>query len=200
MVRTGRRPGKADTRGEILAAARQEFAARGYGGATIRGIAAAAGVDPALVHHYFGTKRELFVASLELPLDPLDVVAAAVGGDPKGAGERLVRTLLGMWGTAHGRAMMQSLLRSALTDDHVLATLREFMVETVLSPIVDELAPDRPQLRAGLLASQVMGLAMVRHVARIEPLASADADTVVAAIAPTLQRYLTGELGPASRA
>lgn len=195
--RTGRRPGKADTRGEILAAARHEFAARGYGGATIRGIAAAAGVDPALVHHYFGTKRELFVVSLELPFDPLDVVAAGAQGDPRQAAERILRKLLAIWGTERGRAMMQSLLRSALTDDAILRVLREFMLETVLSPIVAELAPDRPQLRASLLASQVMGLAIVRHVAQVEPLASADPDTVLAAVAPTLQRYLTGELGPA---
>jgi AcrR family transcriptional regulator len=194
MARTGRRRGKADTRGEILAAARQQFAASGYRGATIRGIAAAAGVDPALVHHYFGTKRELFVATLELPFDPLEVVAAGVRGDPGKAGERIVCKLLGVWGTEHGQAMMQSLLRSALTDDRILRTLREFMLETVLSPITAELAPDRPQLRAALLASQVMGLAIVRHVAQVEPLASADHDTVVAAVAPTLQRYLSGEL------
>lgn len=196
MGRTGRRPGKADTRGEILAAARQEFAAKGYGAATIRGIAAGAGVDPALLHHYFGTKRQLFVASLQLPFDPLEVVTA-VRGEPRQAGERLVRALLAIWGTERGQAMMQSLLRSALTDDQVLHTLREFLFETVLSPIAEEFAPDRPQLRASLLASQVIGLALVRHVVRVEPLASADPDTIVAAVAPTLQRYLTGELGGA---
>jgi AcrR family transcriptional regulator len=193
-VRTGRRPGKPGTRGVILAAARRQFAARGYAGATIRGIAAAAAVDPALVHHYFGTKRELFVASLELPFDPADIVAEGVHGPPGEAGERIVRQLLAVWGTERGQALMQSLLRSALTDDHVLRMLREFMLETVLSPIVSELAPDRQQLRATLLASQVVGLALVRHVARVEPLASADADTVVVAIAPTLQRYLTEPL------
>jgi AcrR family transcriptional regulator len=194
MARTGRRPGKADTRGEILAAARRQFAAKGYVGATIRGIAAAAGVDPALVHHYFGTKRQLFVATLQLPFDPLEVVGAAVHGAPDQAGERILRQLLGIWGTERGRAMMQSMLRSALTDEHVLRMLREFMLETALSPIVAELAPDRQELRATLLASQVIGLALVRHVAQVEPLASADPDTVVQAVAPTLQRYLTGDL------
>lgn len=194
MARSGRRPGKADTRAEILAAAQQQFAAAGYAGATIRGIAGAAGVDPALVHHYFGTKRELFVTSLQLPFDPLEIVAGAVGGDPRHAGERLVRALLGIWETDPGQAMMQSLLRSALTDREVMPTLREFMLETVLSPVVAEVAPDRPRMRAALLASQVMGLAVMRHVARVEPLASADVDTVTAAVAPTLQRYLTGEL------
>jgi AcrR family transcriptional regulator len=194
MARTGRRAGGADTKGEILAAARQQFAARGYGGATIRGIATAAGVDPALVHHYFGTKRQLFVEAIALPFDPLDVVRTAVEGDAESAGKRIVRMLLDVWGTEDGRSMMQSLLRSALTDEHVLRMVREFMLETTLSPIVAELAPDRPRLRATLLASQVIGLAFVRHIAELEPLASADQDTVVAAVAPTLQRYLTGPL------
>lgn len=197
MARTGRRPAGADTRGEILAAARKLFASGGYTGATIRGIAAEAGVDPALVHHYFGSKRELFVATVELPFDPPDIVGAAVRGDPGTAGERMARQLLGAWGTEQGEAQMQSLLRSALTDEHVLRMVREFMLETVLSPVVAELAPDRQRLRAALLASQVVGLAMVRHVARLEPLASAGTDTVVAAVAPTLQRYLTGDLGSA---
>lgn len=192
MARTGRRPGHIDTRGQILAAARREYAARGYRGATIRGIAAAAAVDPALVHHYFGTKRELFVATLQLPFDPRDIVTAGTHGDPDRAGDRIVRTLLGIWGTENGAAMMQSLLRSALTDDQLLGMLREFMIETALTPIVTELSPDRHRLRATLLASQVIGLAFVRHVAKVEPLASADQDTVAAAVAPTLQRYLTG--------
>lgn len=196
MAGPGRRPGNADTRGEILRAARQEFAARGYGGATIRGIAARAEVDPALVHHYFGTKRELFVTSLALPFDPLEVISAAVPGDPGKAGERLLRMLLGVWATEPGQTLMQSLLRSALTDDEVLGTLRQFMLETVLAPIVREVAPDRPELRAALLASQILGLAVVRHVTKIEPLASAEADTVVAAVGPTVQRYLTENLGP----
>lgn len=194
MARTGRRPGGADTRGEILAAARRQFAAKGYTGATIRGIGSAAGVDPALVHHYFGTKRELFVTAIELPFDPADVVAAATGGDPGQAGERLVRMLLSIWGTEEGRSTMQSLLRSALSDEELLSMLREFMFETALRPIVAQIAADQQPLRATLLASQVIGLAFVRHVVDVEPLASADHDTVVAAVAPTLQRYLTGDL------
>lgn len=197
MTRTGRRPGKVDTSGEILVAARQQFAAHGYARATIRGIAAAADVDPALVHHYFGTKRELFAAALDLPFEPPEVIEAGLEGSPDEAGERIARQLLGIWETEHGRTTMQALLRSALTDDHLLRMLREFMLEAVLSPIVAALAPDRRQLRATLLASQVVGLALLRYVIRAEPLASTDPDRVVAAIAPALQRYLTGDLGPA---
>lgn len=195
MVQPGRRSGKPDTRGEIVGAARREFAAKGYTGATIRAIGAEAGVDPALVYHYFETKRDLFVATLELPFDPVDVVAAGIEGDPHAAGERVVRKLVAIWGTDVGKGMMQTLLRSAVTDGQVLRMLREFMVETVLSPIAAELAPDRHELRAALLASQVVGLAMVRYVLRVEPLASGDPDTLVAAVAPTLQHYLTGDLG-----
>ena len=194
MARTGRRPGGGDTRGDILAAARQRFAVSGYAGATIRAIAAEAAVDPALVHHYFGTKRELFVAAIELPFDPPELVAAAMDGDPGDAGERVLRTLLGIWSTGDGRSMMQSMLRSAVNDEELLSVLREFMLETVVFPIVTTFAPDRQPLRATLLVSQVIGLAFVRLVAQVEPLASADDDTVVAAVGPTLQRYLTGEL------
>nr|WP_205745901.1 TetR family transcriptional regulator [Egibacter rhizosphaerae] len=197
MARTGRRPGNVDTRSEILAAARQQFAVDGFSGATIRRIAAAAGVDPALVHHYFGNKRQLFVASLELPFDPTPVVGSVLPGEAERAGERLVRTLLEVWGTDNGQAMMQSLLRSALTDEQVMRTLREFMLETMVSPLVVEIAPDQHRFRTTLLASQVMGLAILRHVARVEPLASADPEMVVAAVAPTLQRYLSGDVGGA---
>lgn len=194
MARLGRRPGAGDTRAQILLAAREAFAAMGYAGATIRGIAAAAAVDPALVHHYFGTKRELFIAAVQLPLDPAPVVAATTAGPADRAGERMVRALLELWGTPEGRDAMQSLLRSALTDDQLLGMFRGFLLETVLTPLVAEFAPDDHRLRATLLASQVVGLAMARYVAALEPLASAPPDTVVAAIAPTLQRYLTGDL------
>lgn len=196
MARTGRRPGTVDTRGQILAAARAQFAALGYRRATVRGIAAQAGVDPALVHHYFGSKRDLLIETLQLPVDPAQIAAAAIGGDPAETGERIVRILLDLWATEGGRAMMQSLLRSAPTDDEMVSVLREYMLETVLLPIVTAVASDDPPLRATLLASQVIGLAFVRHVAEVEPLASAGPETVVAAVGPTFQRYLTGELGP----
>lgn len=194
MTRSGRRPGNADTRAAILAAARDQFAACGYRGATIRGIATQADVDPALVHHYFGTKRDLFAETLQLPFDPARIVAAARDGDPLEAGERITRALLGFWSTKAARATMQSLLRSALTDEESLDTYREFMFETVVLPLVAAIAPDRVPLRASLLASQLIGLSFVRHVAEVEPLATADVETVVAAIGPTLQRYLLGEL------
>lgn len=194
MARTGRRRGKADTRGEILTAARSQFAAHGFAGATIRGIATEAKVDPALVHHYYGTKRQLFIETLQLPFDPAEVAAAAVEGGSEEAGRRLVRMLLEVWATEHGQAMMQSLLRSALVDADLYGVFREFMLESVVQPVVAEVAPDRVALRATLLVTQIMGLAIVRHVTHLEPLASADPETVAAAVGPALQRYLVGDL------
>jgi len=194
MPRTGRRPGKVDTRGDILAAARDRFASNGYTGATIRSIAAAAEVDPALVHHYFGTKRQLFAATLDLPLDPTRIVQAVVADGPDRAGELLIRSYLAVWDDEEGRTTLVSMLRSALTDERVMRMLREFMLGTVVAPIVGEVAPDRHELRATLVASQVIGLAIVRYVAEVEPLASAPVEEVVVAIAPGLQRYLTGEV------
>ncbi len=197
MTRTGRRPGNADTRAAILAAARDQFAACGYRGATIRGIATQADVDPALVHHYFGTKRELFAETLQLPFDPTRIVAVAREGDPSEVGKRIARVLLGFWSTEAVRATMQSLLRSALTDEESLEAYRGFMFDTVVLPLVAAVAPDRVPLRASLLASQIIGLSFVRYVAEVEPLATAEVETVVAAIGPTLQRYLVGDLADA---
>jgi AcrR family transcriptional regulator len=194
VSRTGRCTGKLDTRGEILAAARRQFARRGYAGATIRAIAAEADVDPALVHYYYSTKRDLFIASLDLPFDPDKLVEHALGGDPQHIGRQVARRLLELMESERGRTAMQALLRSALTDERVMRMLREFMLETVLGPIVHQLPADQPQLRATLFASQMIGLMIVRLIIGLEPLASADPDKVIAAMAPNLERYLTGDL------
>jgi AcrR family transcriptional regulator len=148
VLPAGRRPGNADTRGQILAAAREEFATNGYRGATIRAIAARSQVDPALVHHYFGPKRQLFVETLQLPFDPTQLVSAAADGPRRETGERLARALLAVWASDTGRATMQSMLRSALTDPESLDVYREFMFDTVLRPIADAVASDEAPLRA----------------------------------------------------
>jgi AcrR family transcriptional regulator len=189
----GRRPGGADTRGQVLAAARARFAAQGYDATTVRQVAGDAGVDPALVHHYFGTKADLFVAAVEYPVNPAEVVAALVAVDRAEVGERLLRLFLERW-DAHAPSPLFALLRSAGEHEQAAAMLREFITREVVGRLARELGLDRPALRASLCGSQVVGLALVRYVLRLEPLASADADTVVACIAPTLQRYLTGPL------
>jgi AcrR family transcriptional regulator len=193
--RTGRRPGNPDTREAILAAARSAFAERGFDAASIRGIATAAGVDPALVHHYFGTKEDLFRATIDIPIDPAQLLPAVLGAGPDGAGERLVRTFLGVWDSPAGAAAV-ALLRSAVSNEWTARLMREFLVTQVLRRVLDhlDLDPAELPLRGSLVATQIIGLAMMRYVIRLEPVASADPETLVAAIGPTVQRYLTGDL------
>ncbi|MCX4471048.1 TetR family transcriptional regulator [Micromonospora sp. NBC_01655] len=193
--RTGRRPGNPDTREAILDAARAGFAERGFDATSIRSIAGAAGVDPALVHHYFGSKDRLFLAAMNAPLDPGELLPGMLGGDADGIGERLVRTFLGIWDSPAGAAAV-ALLRSGVSNEWTARLLREFLVTQVLRRVLDHLDVDpaeRP-LRGSLVATQMIGLAMMRHVIRLEPVASAPAETLVAAIAPTVQRYLRGHL------
>jgi AcrR family transcriptional regulator len=195
VARTGRRPGNQDTREAILAAARKAFAERGYDGASIRAIATDAGVDPALVHHYFGNKDKLFLESLEAPLDPREFLPRIVDGEADGMGERLVRTFLSVWDSPAGPAAA-ALLRSAVAHDWSARLLREFVTTQILRRIMRAIPTDPAEapLRASLLASQMIGLAMVRYIVRIEPIASAPPEVVVAAIAPNVQRYINGPL------
>lgn len=194
MPRTGRRPGETRTRETILSAARQRFAEDGYRGATIRGIAADASVDPALVHHYFGTKRGLFAAVLEFPVSPDLVVDVLAGAQTEDLGERIVRTFLDVWDQPQHRERMQILLRTAISDEHAARMIREFIIDALLTPIADRMGATDPELRATLVASQLMGFALLRYLLQIEPLTSASHDQVLAAYAPTVQRYLTGDL------
>ncbi|HEX5541678.1 MAG TPA: TetR family transcriptional regulator [Micromonospora sp.] len=197
--RTGRRPGNPDTREAILAAAREAFAERGFDGASIRSIAGSAGVDPALVHHYFGTKDQLFLAVMNSPIDPEDLLPQVVVGGKDKIGERLVRTFLSVWDSPAGAGGV-ALLRSGMSNDWTARMLREFLVTQILRRVFKQLDlnPGEVPLRAALVASQIAGLAMMRYIIRLEPLASAPPETVVAALAPTIQRYITGDLPGAS--
>ncbi|MBB3051696.1 AcrR family transcriptional regulator [Prauserella isguenensis] len=192
--RRGRRPAGEDTRTALLEAARAEFADGGYTGATVRAIATRAGVDAAMVNHWFGSKDQLFAeAVLQLPFDLSDVVATVTSYGRDRLGEGIVRTFVGLWDGAGGDRFT-AVIRSVTSSSDALDTLRGVLVAKVIGPVVATAAADRPELRASLCASQVVGLGMARYVARFEPLSSADPDTVVAAVAPTLQRYLTGDL------
>ncbi|HKQ02017.1 MAG TPA: TetR family transcriptional regulator [Actinomycetes bacterium] len=194
MARTGRRPGVSGTREAILDAARRAFAEHGYQHATIRGVADLAGVDPALVHHYFGTKQALFVAAVQLPVNPVEQLMAVLAEDPGQAGERMVELFLSIWDHAADQSPLLALVRSAVGDEHAAAMLREFIAEEVLGQIAHRLGSPDAQLRATLVGSQIIGLAMARYIVKVEPLASAPAAQVVGAIGPTLQRYLTGDI------
>lgn len=190
--RVGRRPGRSGTREEILAAARSRFAELGYEGATIRRIAADAGVDPALVHHYFGTKEQLFAAAVRLPFTPSEVLAEALRVEPEHMGEAIVRAALTAWEGPEAREAAMGLIRAAASNERAAAMLRGFVEAAIIGPISRAIpAPDAP-LRAALIASHVVGLALARYLVRVEPLASASPDELVRRIGPTLQRYLTG--------
>jgi AcrR family transcriptional regulator len=191
--RTGRRPGDSGAREAILAAARRAFGSVGFGGATIRGIAREAGVAAALVHHYFGTKDQLFAASLELPLDPTTVIPAVLAQGQDGVGERLARTFLGVWDSTPGQGPLLAMLRSAVSDPTAAASLRDFISRVVLEPLAEAAGGgEGAQLRASLAASQLVGLAVVRYVIALEPVASASIDELAPRLGPILERHLAG--------
>ena len=196
-ARRGRRPGAPDTRAGILAAARAQFATQGFTRTTIRGVAREAGVDPALVHHYFGSKDDLFVAALELPVDPRTVIVPALSGGLDGAAERLLAAFLSVWDDPAMRASLLVVARGMLEPEGH-AMLRDGFLPAVIVPAASVLGLDDPERRMSLVASQVMGLILARYVLEIEPLASMSAREVVAAIAPNIQRYLEEPLSPAS--
>jgi AcrR family transcriptional regulator len=191
----GRRPGAPDTRAAVLAAARAAFAARGFGGTTIRAVAADAGVDPALVHHYFGTKDDLFMAAMQLPVDPREVVGRVVAGPVEEAAERFLRAFVSVWDDPEVQPALLAVARGVM-DPAAHRLLSEGFLPVVIQPVGVALGIDRPEHRMTLVASQVMGLILVRYVMRIEPVASLTGEQVVATYAPTIQRYLTGELPP----
>ncbi|WP_449061576.1 TetR/AcrR family transcriptional regulator [Planomonospora algeriensis] len=186
--RPGRRPGSADTRGEILAAARRTFAEKGFDKATVRGIAREAGVDPALVHHYFTGKEGVFVAAMELPIVPDEVIPQILAGPREEMGERLVRFILTVTSDAEARQPLLALVRTAMTNEKAAGMIREFMTRALLTRVSEAL--DIPPIRMEAAFAQLFGVVLARHVLRLEPLASAGIEELVALLAPTIQRYL----------
>jgi AcrR family transcriptional regulator len=191
--RTGRRPGASSTRQAILESARRLFAERGYEGATMRAIAADAGVDAALVVHFFGTKAALLIEAIDWPFNPQIEVANALIDGPRQAGRRLVTLFLRTWDEENRRNPILTLLRAATTEPQAARMLREFLRQELFAPLMERLGSDEPELRANLAGAQLVGLGITRYVLGFEPLASAEPADVVAWIAPTLQRYLTGK-------
>jgi AcrR family transcriptional regulator len=190
----GRRPGGPDTRGQILAAARRSFADRGFGATTIRGVAGEAGVDPALVHHYFGGKDDLFLAALDIPVDPRGLVPTVFADGVEGAGERLMRLFLSVWDDPVTRLPLIALVRASLAQEAPESLLQQGILRLVLDPMRAALPPAEADRRVQLVGSQMVGLVVTRYLLALEPLASMPADEVVAWVAPNLQRYLDGPL------
>jgi len=201
MVRAGRRPGHVDTRAGIVVAARTAFAELGYERASIRGIAKRAGVDPALVHHYFADKSALFIETMDLPMDPQRVQAEVVADGRAFSGERLVERFLAQWerdpgeGSASFVTMVQAVAASPRTAD----AMREFLTDRLTPhgrPDEDDGTQSR---RRALISSQLLGLGWVRYIMRVEPIATADRHDVARWVGPTIDRYASGELPPEDR-
>jgi AcrR family transcriptional regulator len=209
--RAGRRSGDSGTREAILEAARGRFASLGYHRATIRAIAAEAAVDPALVHHYFGTKEALFAAAMRLPVVPSEVLTAALApvttsgprDAPGGLGELMVRTALTLWESPGVRETFLGLIRSAVASEQVAVMLREFVAESILGTVArvaglgapgSDMSPAEVEYRIGMVATQMVGLMMTRLVLGFPAVATASVDDLAATIGPTVERYLTGDI------
>jgi AcrR family transcriptional regulator len=194
----GRRPGGADTRARILEAVRVAFGERGFDGATVRDVAARAGVDAALVHHYFGTKQRLFVAAMEFPVDVATVVPRLLAGGEAGVGERFVRFVVEMWDRPEIRPSILGVVRSATTDPVAAAMLRALLTDGPLRALAAAIQRPDADARVALAGSQLVGLAMARYVVRLEPVASMSPDEVAAEVGPVVERYLYGPRGVAT--
>ena len=195
MTRSGRRPGNPDTKEAILSAARTLFASNGFNATSMRQIAAAARVDPALIHHYFKSKDQLFLATIQVSVDLPAKMAQVLAGDPDQFGRNLLNTFLGVWDSESGPALVAT-FRTALADPTTSLMVRDFISTAVLGTLVGalHLAPDEAPQRAGLIGSQMLGLVVGRYLLQLPPLAAMSAAQVVDAIGPTIQRYLTGPL------
>lgn len=177
----------------ILDAAREQFSERGYEKASVRSIAKAAGVDSALVHHYFGTKEQVFAAAIEVAFAPaLGAPDAVAEGPLDDVGERLTRFILGVWEDPKTRTPLLAIVRSAVNNETAATVFRRLISTQLLARIAERLDLPDAELRAELAAAQLVGTAMLRYVIQVEPLASADVEQIVARLAPVVQGHLTG--------
>ena len=191
---TGRRPGPNTTRELIADTARKQFAESGFDRTSMRQVAIEAEVDPALVTHYFGTKLKLFLAVVELPIDPAALIAHVVDGNPDNAGLRLATVILDVLDDEVRRRPMVGMLRAATAEPEAARLVRDFLTRNLLVPIAQGLDGGDPEYRAGLVMSQIAGMTLARYIIGIQPLASHPRDRVAADLGATLQRYLLGEL------
>ncbi|MFC7788418.1 TetR/AcrR family transcriptional regulator [Microbacterium sp. MAHUQ-60] len=188
----GRPPGESDSRARIAAAAVHEFGERGYEGATVRAIAARAGVDAALVHHYFGTKADLFAEITDFPLRPDLEVPRILRGPRDQAGERIVRFVLEAFERPEVRKRGVIVLRTAISGRLTAPLLTGFLSREMLPRIAAELDAPDATLRASLVASQIAGMLVTRYVVKLPAMVDATTDELVAQVGPTIQRYLFG--------
>ncbi|MEW5811990.1 MAG: TetR family transcriptional regulator [Actinomycetota bacterium] len=192
--RPGRPPGTSDTRDRILVAARDLFARNGFDNTSVRAIATSAAVDAALVHHYFGTKTQLFAAAIHIPIDPMTVIGPLREVPVDQIGHVLPSLLLPLWDSEIGKGFIAT-LRSLLAGSDV-SMVRSFLQDVITAEVgsrVDN-PPGTGRIRVQFVASQLVGVVMARYILELEPFKSLPVEQVVETIAPNLQRYLTGEL------
>ncbi|WP_030456981.1 TetR family transcriptional regulator [Herbidospora cretacea] len=192
--KTGRRPGTPQTREAILEAAIASFVESGYAATTIRGVARAADVDPALVMHFFGSKDGLFDAALRGAM-PVQDLAVALAGDVSSLGARLTRRYLEVWESPETGPKIRAIVGSIATTSAAAQIMRDFMSGEMAAPLAKSLPGNQPERRAILAAAQLMGMAFARYLLAVEPMASMTVDELVISVGPSVQRYLTGDLG-----
>lgn len=175
-----------------MQAARESFADKGFAATSIRAVARQAGVDAALVHHYFDSKDELFIEAMAIPVDPRRIAAQIVDGPRDEIGRRIATVFLGVWESPDGQQRMKALFRSVVTSDEVARMMREGITQMIIQPISQVLDVPDAQLRVGLVATQLVGVAVVRYLVGLEPVASVDIETLIDRLAPVLQLHLTG--------
>lgn len=192
--RPGRPRGQSDTRERILLCARELFARNGFDRTSVRSIAAAAEVDAALVHHYFGTKQQLFAAAIHIPIDPMQVLGPMRETPVAELGWKLPSLLLPLWDSELGSGFIAT-LRSLLAGEDV-SLVRSFLQEVISAEVgrrVDD-PPGSGRVRVQFVASQLVGVVMARYILELEPFASLPVEQIAETIAPNLQHYLTGDL------
>ncbi|HEX9178600.1 MAG TPA: TetR family transcriptional regulator [Mycobacterium sp.] len=192
--RPGRPAGTSDTRERILVSARELFARNGIDKTSIRAVAAAAGVDPALVHHYYGTKQQLFAAAIHVQIDPMQVIGPLLETPVEEIGYTLPKLLLPLWDSEMGKGFIAT-IRSLLAGSEV-SLIRSFLQEVIaaeIGPRVDN-PPGSGRIRIQFVASQLVGVVMARYILELDPFKSLPVDQIAETIGPALQRYLTGDL------
>ncbi len=198
MNAVGRRPGNADTRGEIIEAAKRVFAAKGYDGTSLRAVARDAGVDPALVHHYFDGKASLFVAAMALPFDPREVKSHAAA--PEYSGARTIESFLSMWDRAEATgSSFGSCVSAMAASANVADAMREFVNERIWSVVSRNEGESEAvsRRRTAMVSSQLMGLAFTRYILRVPPMSTASPKEIGRWVGPTLDGYVKGPLSSA---
>ncbi|MEW2481536.1 TetR family transcriptional regulator [Mycobacterium sp. NPDC049093] len=190
MPPRGRRPGQPGTRDELVATARRMFAEGGYDKTSLRDIAAAAQVDPALIRHYFGSKADLFRATVGWPFDPEKFSGRILDDGPDRLAERLTEAFFGLWEHPDTRSPLLAILRGAATHEESAALVRQFIEQRLYPQIATALSGADAELRVDLAMGQLLGIAYLRHILRIEPIASQPTEELIARAVPAVRAHL----------